>query len=242
MDALLTVPALTALLFLLQRVLSRAGLRLAVLVYFVLPAVLTADWLRVNGFGPFPWIKIYTVLFCACYGSVLRFTPLGERRAARLGITVLLGLNVLEAAALGVLEGGLANVLNAAAALGLIAALPWRAGAVRVVGTGRRDLHLDIPRLWVVGYTVWNWAFVYLNYPQYAGHHIAVLGAALVVGVIDPKRWVQARAFTPGGYFIAVTTFGPFLRGLLDTPIGTIRARDSARRSWRWCWRPGACD
>jgi hypothetical protein len=216
MGALLIVLVLTAILFGLQWFVSNTGLWVAAVVYFVLPAALTAYWLRVNDFGPFPWIKVYTVLFCACYGSVFRFTALGQRRSARSAIIVLLGLNILEAATLGLIEGGFANVLNACAALVLIAALPRSADAVQVVGPGR-DLHLDVSRLWVVGYTVWNWAFVYLNYPQYTGHHVAVLGAALLVGGINPKRWVQARAYTLGGYFIALTTFGPFLGGLLET-------------------------
>jgi len=46
------------------------------------------------------------------------------------------------------------------------------------------------------------------------GEAVAVLGAALVV---NPKQWVQARAYALGGYFIALTTFGPFLYSLLDT-------------------------
>jgi hypothetical protein len=217
MDAILTVAALTVILYGLQWFARTAGPGPVSALYFVLPAALTAYWLRVNDFGPFPWIKVYSVLFCACYGSVLRFTALGNRRSARGAVTVLLGLNILEAATLGIIEGGLANVLNAGAALALIAALPRSAHAVRVIEADQRDLCLDIPRVWVAGYTVWNWAFVYLNYPQYTGHHTAVLGAALVVGVIDPTRWVQARAYTLGGYFIAVTTFGPYLRGRLDT-------------------------
>jgi hypothetical protein len=209
------VLALAVVLFLLQAVVRRAGLWLATGVYFVLPAALTAYWLRANDYGLFPWVKVYTVLFCAFYGSVLRFTPLGQRRAARVFIPVLLGLNILEAAALGFIEGGFANVLNSVAGLALVATLPRTADAVRVAGR-TRDLHLGVSRLWVVGYTVWNWAFVYLNYPEFTGHHIAVLGAALVVGMIDPRRWTQARAYTLGGYFIAVLTFGPLL-GRIET-------------------------
>jgi hypothetical protein len=217
MDSLLIVLVMTVVLFGLQELMRNAGPWVTAGLYLVLPLTLSTYWLQVNDFGLFPWIKVYTVLFCACYGSMLRFTSLGQRRSARGAVTVLLGLNILEAVALSLLEGGLANVLNSAAALVLIAALPRNADAVRVVATKRRDLHLDVSRLWVVGYTVWNWVFVYLNYPQYTGHHVAVLGAALVVGVIDPTRWVQARAYTLGGYFIAVTTFGPHLLGRLNT-------------------------
>ncbi len=217
MFATLIVLALAAVLFLFQWVLRRGGLWVAIAVYFVLPAACTAYWLRANDFGLFPWIKVYTVLFCACYGSVLRYTSLGERRVARWGIIVLLALNILEAVIVDVIEGGLANVVNAVAGLVLVVTLPRSADAVRVVRAEYRDLHLGVSRTWVVGYTVWNWAFVYLNYPQYTGHHIAVLSAALVVGAVDPRRWVQARAYTLGAYFIAITTFGPHMMELLDT-------------------------
>lgn len=217
MWAILAVPALTAILLALHWFARNAGPWAVAALYMVLPATLTWYWLRVNDYGFFPWIKIYTVLFCACYGSVLRYSSLGERRSARRAITVLLGLNILEAATLSVIEGGFANLLNAAAALVLIAALPWRGDAVQVAETERRDLLLNIPRLWIVGYTVWNFAFVVVNYPQFTGHHIAVLGAALLIGLIDPKKWVQARAYTLGVYFIAVLTFRSSLHDRLDT-------------------------
>ncbi len=216
MDVLLVVLVLTVVLFLLQESLRFAGPWVAAGLYLMLPAALTAYWLRANDFGLFPWIKVYTVLFCACYGSALRFTSLGERRTARGFIIVLLALNILEAAILGLIEGGLANVLNAGAAVALIATLPRNADAVRVAGR-ERDLNFDLSPLWVVGYTVWNWAFVYLNYPEFAAHHVGVLTAALLVGVVNPRRWLQTRAYTLGGYFIAVTTFSPSLLGRLES-------------------------
>jgi hypothetical protein len=116
------------------------------------------------------------------------------------------------------LERGPAHVLNAIAGLALIATLPRNAGAVQLVDEGRRrELHYDLSPLWIVGYTVWNWTFAYLNYPQFAGHHTAVLGAALLVAAINPQRWLQARAYTLGMHFIALLTFQPILPDWLDT-------------------------
>lgn len=217
MDGLVIVLALTAFLFGLQRFLRFAGPWCSAIIYFVIPAVLTAYWLRVNDMGWFPWIKVYTVLFCGVFGSLVRYTTLGRRPWARFGITVLLAINILEAAVLSVVEGGTANYVNSIAALVLIAALPRRSDGVQVVASKERDLHLEMSRVWVLGYTAWNFSFVYMNYPQYTGHHIAVLASAMVAGLINPKLWVQARAYTLGAYFILMCTFGPFLLNLINT-------------------------
>lgn len=156
-------------------------------------------------------------MFCLCYGSVVRFTRLSGWRAARLFITVLLALNILEAAALSVYEGGIANFLNTLAALALVLALPWNSNAATLTAGPRREPHYRISRLWLVGYTVWNGAFVYLNYPELTGHTIAVLGVPLVVGLIDPRRWLFARAVTLGLYLFALASFRPWLSTQLDT-------------------------
>jgi hypothetical protein len=216
MGALITVLALTAALFLIQDVLGRVGPWAIAGLYLAAPVALSAYWFRVNDFGPFPWIKVYTVLFCACYGTVLRFTALVNRASARFIITGLLALNILEATALDLIGGSLAHALNALAGLVLVATQPRSSHAVRIE-TARRELHYDLSRLWVLGYTVWNWTFVYLNYPELSGHHTAVLLSALIVGLADPRRWLQARAYTLGSIFIAQCTFFPFLLGQLET-------------------------
>jgi hypothetical protein len=215
MDAALQVLALAAVLFALQHALWRSGPLAAAGAFFVLPLVLTPYWIRESGFDAFLWIKLFSIVFCLCYGSVVRFTHLNKWRAARLFITVLLALNILEAAALSVYEGGVANWLNTAAALGLVLALLWNSNAATVDGE-RREPHYHISRLWLVGYTVWNAAFVYLNYPELTGHTVAVLGVPLVVGLIEPGRWLFARAVTLGLYLFALASFRPWMIAQLD--------------------------
>jgi hypothetical protein len=219
MGALITVLALTAALVLLHEALRRTGPWPAAGLYLAAPVALTAYWLRVNDFGPFLWIKNYTILFCACYGTALRHTALVNRPAARSAVTVLLALNVLEAVALDLFAGGAVRALNAVAGVVLVAMLPWGADPARLVVCGRRrDGHYDgLSRLWIVGYSVWNWTFAYLNYPELAGQHGAVLLSALLVGLIDPRLWLQARAYTLGAYFIAFLTFSPLLADRFDT-------------------------
>lgn len=214
----LQVIALTAALYLAQACLRRAGKWAVWGLFLAVPLALTPYWFRVNEFGPFVWIKFYTVFFCVGWGTAVRLTPLGDRPWARRTIPLLLGANILEATALDLIERGPAHHLNALAGLLLILTVPYSREATTIETTRRgRDVLCGTSRSWVVGYTLWNWTFVYLNYPVWVGHHTAVLLAALIVGVIDPRRWTQARASTLGGIFLATATGNAGLVSWLGT-------------------------
>jgi hypothetical protein len=69
---------------------------------------------------------------------------------------------------------------------------------------------------WIIGYTLWNWVFVYLNLGlQGSILHIAVLGSALLVVFINKNRWLQARAATLGMYFIVFHSWPHLSSGLI---------------------------
>ena len=72
-------------------------------------------------------------------------------------------------------------------------------------------------RIWIVAYTVWNWAFVYLNYPAIAGHQLAVLASAFVVGMAKPSRWLQSRTFTLAADLLVLASFPGVLVPFTDT-------------------------
>jgi hypothetical protein len=211
--------ALTALLFVAQEVLRRAGRWVLWGAFLALPAALTPYWVRVNEIGTFPWIKLYTLLVSVCWFTALRFSALGDRPRARAVVALLLAVNVVEAAALDLLGRGPAHLLNGVAGLLLVATLPRAAGTVRIdAARGRRDLHCNgIGRAWVVAFSVWNGTFVYLNYPQLAGHQAAVLASGLIVAALDPRRWLQARAYTLGADLIVQATFCTALIAWADT-------------------------
>ena len=232
MHVALQVIALTALLYLTQVCLRRAGKWAVWALFLAAPLVLTPYWFRVNEFGLFVWIKFYTIFLCVIWGTAVRLTTLGDRRWARYTIPLLLAGNILEATALDLIERGLAHNLNALAGLLLILTVPYGRGATTIETTNRdRDVLLGTSRAWVVGYTLWNWTFVYLNYPMWVGHHTAVLLAALIVGMIDPRRWIQARAFTLGSIFLVTATCNAGLVSWLDTSnwtdplLGIVAAR-----------------
>lgn len=218
MYALLQIVAVTVLLLLAQEALRRASRWTVWGVFLLLPLVLTPYWIRVNDLGLFPWFKFYTVFFCVCWGTALRFTSLGHRAWARSTIPLLLAVNIFEAVALDLFGHGSAHALNAAAGLLLIATLSYGAGSTWIhSASGCTDLHYKTSRRWVIGYTLWNWTFVYLNYPALTGHHTAVLAAGLIVALHDPRRWGQTRASTLGVNLLCSATFFNGMIAWMDT-------------------------
>jgi len=218
MDVALKVIALTAILYVAHEILRRAGKWMIWTLFALVPIALTHYWVQVNDYGLFKWVKIYSVCFCVVWGTALRFTSLGDRPWARIGIPLLLAGNIVEATILDLIQHGLAHSLNAIAGIGLIAVLPYSANATRIDSTGRcRDLYYGTTPSWIIAYTVWNWTFVYLNYPSLVGQHTAVLASGLLVAVSDPQRWVQSRAYILGIMLLATATFDAALLSWLDT-------------------------
>ncbi len=82
-------------------------------------------------------------------------------------------------------------------------------------------------RKWIIEYTFWNAAFVYLNYPQIIGHQLAVLLAAAIVGLIRPERWLQARGYTLSTSLIALSTFPEVIPAWADTTYGSTGYREN---------------
>ena len=209
---------LTVLLFLAQELLRHAGKWVLWTLFLLAPLVLVPYWVRVNEFGPFLWIKLFSVCVVMIWGTALRFTPLGDRRWARRGIPLMLAVNILEATALDLCEHGLAHGLNAAAGLILVATLPYRGRATRIASESPcRDLYYGLTRGWICAYVAWNWTFVLLNYPALTGQHTAVLAAGLLVAAIDPRRWAQTGTCTLGLMLLGMATFNAELLCWMDT-------------------------
>src|SRR5262245_40860857 len=93
----LQIVAVTVLWLLAQEALRRASRWAVWSVFLLLPLVLTPYWLQVNDLGLFSWFKYYTVFFCVCWGTALRFTSLGRQDWARSTIPLLLAVNIFEA-------------------------------------------------------------------------------------------------------------------------------------------------
>jgi hypothetical protein len=198
---------MTMAYFVVQEWLGRARLPVLWTIFFGVPLTLASYWFEKNCLGLFALVKIYTIMFCVCWAGWLRFTAMGDKPWLRRSIPLLLVANILEALIVDLQGYGVAHKFNALAAMLLIATTPLAAWYVHVDRADRHQTLLyNLPFTWICGYTAWNWTFVYLNYPALTGHHTAILSAALIVAIIDSRKWVQARAATLGTNLILMAT------------------------------------
>lgn len=161
----------------------------------------------------FAWVKVVSAL-AGVYGFLLiRFTELGKKKFAMVFPGAILALNIAEAVfrelevffayparaldpAGNVIMGGPWNLLNAAAGVLTIVTLTGFVG-IRVSKSKSRDMIWpDMTWLYIAGYTVWNFTYVYnciSNRALYAG--LGILLAA-VIAEYGFKRgaWLQHRA------------------------------------------------
>jgi hypothetical protein len=91
----------------------------------------------------------------------------------------------------------------------LVVTLPSFRKSIQIdLDSPKKDMtYRDMNRKWIIEYSVWNWAFVYLNFPEIAGHQIAVLAASAIFGLIWPNLWLQTRGYTLGADLILLATF-----------------------------------
>lgn len=136
--------------------------------------------------------------------SSYRITSLGKHKIGQWVIYALLATNIFEAVFRDVVSGHPSNYLNAIAGVLLVLTLE-KISSIHIDSKKKyRDLSWGGMTLaWIVGYTIWNWVFVYLNFGvQSSIFHLAVLSAPLVVALFDTERWLQVRVFTLGTYFV----------------------------------------
>ena len=155
------------------------------------------DWFLVT--------KVLSVISGLRVLSIFRNTRLGLHKNLLKWTTYLfLVINIFEAVTRDVASGHVANYFNALAGILLIITLKKMDSIQINTKDKSKDLSWNGMTLgWIIGYTLWNWVFVYLNLGfQGAVLHVAVLGSALVIGFTSKARWLQARAATLGLYFI----------------------------------------
>lgn len=177
--------------------------KFALAVFLFVPVLLIPYW-RLSGVsGWFPWVKGFSVMAGIVLIVLFRITKLERTKIGRWSIYLFLIVNILEAVTKDAMAGAYANYLNALAGILLVATLSGPDSIHIDVKERYKDIHwgeMTVP--WIVGYTLWNLVFIYLNYTPSLIHHSAVLASALVVALIDKERWLQTRAITLGTYFI----------------------------------------
>ncbi|WP_105614787.1 DUF5692 family protein [Vallitalea okinawensis] len=197
---------------------TRRSKVLSIAVYCVLPVVLAVlVFIGVLGSPTgrtwFGWVKVVSALI-GVYGFLLiRFTRLGKRKFAAIFPVTILSLNIAEAVyrefevfatykilevdAGGILiQGGVWNILNAVAGILCIVTLTGFVG-IKVSRDQSRDMVWpDMTWMYIIGYTLWNLAYVYnciSTRSMYAG--FGILLAALIAEYIFKRGvWLQHRA------------------------------------------------
>lgn len=204
--------------FLFLNEISRRSKTVSVLMYVLLPVLLAMGIF----FGPlgsptgktwFGWVKVVSALI-GVYGFLLiRFTKLGTKKFAAVFPAAILSINIAEAvfreleifvtyktltvdAGGIVVQGGPWNILNAIAGVFTIITLTGFVG-IRVSKDKSRDMIWpDMTWPYVIGYTLWNYAYVYnciSNRSLYAG--FGILTAAVIAEYFFKRgAWLQHRA------------------------------------------------
>lgn len=219
----LTIESFLALLafigaFLFLNEISRRSKTVSVLMFVLLPVLLALGIF----FGPlgsptgktwFGWVKVVSAL-AGVYGFLLiRFTKLGTKKFAAVFPAAILSINIAEAvfreleifvtyktltvdAGGIVVQGGPWNILNAIAGVFTIITLTGFVG-IRVSKDKSRDMIWpDMTWPYVIGYTLWNYAYVYnciSSRSLYAG--FGILTAAVIAEYFFKRgAWLQHRA------------------------------------------------
>lgn len=204
--------------FLFLNEISRRSKMISIIMFCVLPIILAIGIY----YGPlgsptgrtwFGWVKVVSAL-AGVYGFMLiRFTKLGERKFAAYFPAAILSINIAEAVyrefqvfatyktltvdAGGIMVlGGTWNILNGIAGIVTILTLTGFVG-IRVSKDRSRDMIWpDMTWMYVIGYTLWNYAYVYnciSTRSLYAGFGI-LIAAVIAEYVFKRGAWLQHRA------------------------------------------------
>jgi hypothetical protein len=199
---------------------TRRSLKASIAVYCILPVLLALGVYfgflgSPSGKAWFGWVKVISAL-AGVYGFLfIRFTKLGNRKFAYYFPVAILALNIAEAVyrefqvfatykiqtvdASGILvAGGVWNILNGIAGILCIITLTGFVG-IKVSRDKSKDMIWpDMTWIYVVGYTIWNFAYVYnclSTRSLYAG--FTILTAALLAELFLKRgAWLQHRAQT----------------------------------------------
>lgn len=219
MEQLLGFVVLLAVVIALNE-LTRRYLKISLFVYIILPILLAVGVYfgllgSPSGKAWFGWVKVVSAL-AGVYGFLLiRFTSLGQKKFAYYFPVAILALNITEAVyrefqvfatykvatidASGILvQGGVWNILNGIAGILCIVTLTGFVG-IKVSKDQSKDMIWpDMTWLYIVGYTIWNFAYVYnclSTRSMYAG--FTILTAAFIAEIFLKRgAWLQHRAQT----------------------------------------------
>jgi len=193
---------------------------LTMAVFLVLPIILLPVWVMKDHFIWFFWLKMFSVTFAISLLFVCGNTRLSQSRWIYCAIWLAYAINIAEAMLYDISASNNIQYINALTGCILIATLPGPDTMKIDKTTPIHDFSWDISYGWIVTYTLWNWLFVYGNWPGMgARHHIAILAVPLFIALFNNRTlWAEARAFTLGTYFMVWFLFKPTLDQLTEMP------------------------
>jgi len=159
----------------------------------------------------FVWLKVYSVCLGTCWLLACRYSLLGQKNWALWILWAFFAVNILEAVTEGFLVGNIINYICCIPGILLFLTLP-PPKEINVDTQPIRDLLWNTPMMWIIGYSLWNWTFVYVTWPEFGIRHVAVLLASLLIGFIDNKLWIQSRALILGIYLLIHFSYDAVLK------------------------------
>lgn len=165
-------------------------------VFLIIPVALIPWGIYYRDVSFFVWLKVYSIFISACWATAVRFTTLKNRKWPFIILYVLVILNILENTVQGLTTGQRVNYLNALTALLLVLTFPKPRSGYVTNETAYHDIYWDTPINWGIGYTIWGIVFINQFAPQFAGAHLSIFLAALLVGFTNHRLYLQSRVLT----------------------------------------------
>jgi hypothetical protein len=203
-------------LVLLQE-LTRRSVFISLLFFVVLPTVLAPYWMIYADNSWFYWLKNYATLITASLMLLCRINMVSISRWVKVLTGGILIVHMLLPIVDSALHNTLLGYLNAVNGLILIALLPDVNRISMAARNKLNDFLWDVSYFWMLGYSLWGWTFVYINYPENIGRTTALILSSLVVSLYRKELWLQARVATLAIYLQAIFTSKVFVE-LIYTP------------------------
>ncbi len=202
----------TVLVLILLNELFRRQKWSGIFFFFILPVLLIPVWTSYGITYWFKWAKLYSVVCASCMFLLMRFTRLDQYKFAKMACALFLALNIAEAVGQDFDMGYIWNILNGIAGVLSIITCFWGWKEIHADDSPEKDMVWPgMTVLWIIAYDVWNYTYVYLNFPGSATTQLMVLIAATIPALFIKKgTWLQARGFTLAAWFMYYFTFEDF--------------------------------
>jgi len=187
-----------------------------IIFYFILPFALIPLWASQGVSYWFKWVKVYSVVTACIWFTFMRYTKLSKKVFPRLIAAMFIALNITEAVTQDFSLGFTPNILNGIAGILSIITLFYGWKGIHIDNSKEHDMVWPkMTVLWILAYDVWNFAFVYLNFPGSASAQFMVILSCTIPSIfIKRGTWLQARAFTLAAWFMYYFTVPRFTESM----------------------------